>query len=172
MAVIVYVITAWWLMETILILCDTTLLPADSPWRCPMDNVFFDASIIWGLIGTRRIFGDLGAYSNINWFFLLGAVAPQLVWIMHKAFPEKRWIRFIHTAVFLGSTEMMPPASAVNFTSLIIVGFISGFVIFRYKPKLWEQYNYVVSGGLDVGTAFMTILILLTLMQELKRMWD
>lgn len=162
-AVIVYVITAWWLMATIPNLCDTTMLPADSPWRCPMDNVFFDASVIWGLIGTRRIFGNLGAYSNVNWFFLLGAIAPLLVWLMHKAFPKKKWIPLIHMPVLLGSTAMMPPASAVNFTSWIIVGFLSGFVIFRHKPKLWERYNYVVSGGLDAGTAFMTILIFLTL---------
>ncbi|KAL5567719.1 hypothetical protein UlMin_024294 [Ulmus minor] len=162
-AVIVYLSTAWWLMEDIPNLCDTSMLPHGSPWTCPMDTVFFDASVIWGLVGPRRIFGDLGEYGRINWFFAAGAIAPLLVWLAHKAFPRHDWIRLIHMPVLLGSTSMMPPATAVNFTSWIIVGFLSGFVVFRYRPEVWKRCNYVLSGGLDAGTAFMTILIFLAL---------
>ncbi|CAL5204095.1 unnamed protein product [Lathyrus oleraceus] len=162
-SVLVYTVTAWWLMGTIPDLCDTSKLPSDSPWTCPMDNVFYDASVIWGLLGPRRIFGNLGEYSNVNWFFLGGAIAPFLVWLAHKAFPGQTWIRLIHMPVLLGSTSMMPPATAVNFTSWIAVGFISGYIIYRYKQDWWKRYNYVLSGGLDAGTAFMTILLFLTL---------
>ncbi|XVF53341.1 hypothetical protein PTKIN_Ptkin05aG0091800 [Pterospermum kingtungense] len=162
-AVLVYTITAWWLMEDIPHLCDTSLLPPDSPWTCPGDHVFFDASVIWGLAGPRRIFGNEGEYGNVNWFFLVGAVAPLLVWSAHKTFPNKKWIRFIHMPVLLGATSMMPPASAVNFTSWLIVAFLSGYVIFKYRPGWWKRYNYVLSGGLDAGTAFMTVLLFVAL---------
>ncbi|KAG2708540.1 hypothetical protein I3760_05G198400 [Carya illinoinensis] len=163
LAVIVYTGTAWWLMESIPHLCDTSMLPKDSPWTCPMDRVFFDASVIWGLVGPRRIFGNLGEYGNVNWFFLGGAIAPFLVWLAHKAFPKQSWIRLIHMPVLLGATSMMPPASAVNYTSWIIVGFLSGYVVFRYRPEWWKRYNYVLSGGLDAGTAFMTVLLFVTM---------
>lgn len=162
-SVLVYTVTAWWLMGTVPDLCDTSKLPDDSPWTCPMDNVFYDASVIWGLLGPRRIFGNLGEYSNVNWFFLGGAIAPLLVWLAHKAFPGQTWIRLIHMPVLLGATSMMPPATAVNFTSWIAVGFISGYIVYRYKQDWWKRYNYVLSGGLDAGTAFMTILLFLTL---------
>ncbi|PON72013.1 Tetrapeptide transporter [Parasponia andersonii] len=162
-SVVVYTATAWWLMGYIPHLCDTSMLPHDSPWTCPMDRVFYDASVIWGLVGPRRIFGDLGEYGMINWFFLVGAIGPLLVWIAHKAFPKHDWIRLIHMPILLGSTSMMPPASAVNFTSWIFVGFLSGYVIYRYYPGLWQRSNYVLSGGLDAGTAFMTILIFVCL---------
>ncbi|TYI53598.1 hypothetical protein E1A91_D11G016000v1 [Gossypium mustelinum] len=165
-AVFVYTITAWWLMEEIPNLCDTSLLPHDSPWTCPMDRVFFDSSVIWGLVGPRRIFGTEGEYGNVNWFFLGGALAPFLVWLAHKAFPDKQWIRLIHMPVLLGATSMMPPASAVNFTSWLLVGFLSGFVVFKYRPEWWKRYNYVLSGGLDAGTAFMTVLLFLTLQSK------
>ncbi|XP_022773786.1 oligopeptide transporter 6 [Durio zibethinus] len=165
-AVFVYTVTAWWLMEEIPHLCDTSLLPPDSPWTCPMDRVFFDASVIWGLVGPLRIFGVEGEYGNVNWFFLGGAVAPFLVWLAHKAFPNKEWIRLIHMPVLIGATSMMPPASAVNFTSWLIVGFLSGFVVFKYRPEWWKRYNYVLSGGLDAGTAFMTVLLFLTLQSK------
>lgn len=163
LSVVVYTCTAWWLMGYIPHLCDTSMLPKDSPWTCPMDRVFYDASVIWGLVGPRRIFGDLGEYGMINWFFLVGAIAPLLVWIAHKAFPKQDWIRLIHMPILLGSTSMMPPASAVNFSSWILVGFLSGYVVYRYYPRLWQRSNYVLSGGLDAGTAFMTILIFISL---------
>ncbi|RWR87643.1 oligopeptide transporter 7-like protein [Cinnamomum micranthum f. kanehirae] len=158
---LIYMGTAWWLLESIPNICDTALLPPDSPWTCPMDHVFYDASVIWGLIGTRRIFGDLGLYPSINWFFLGGAVAPILVWLVHKAFPSKEWIRLINMPVLLGATGMMPPATAVNFTNWIFIGFISGFIIYRYRRDWWQRNNYVLSGALDAGLAFMGVLLYL-----------
>ncbi|GAU38318.1 hypothetical protein TSUD_61790 [Trifolium subterraneum] len=61
---------AWWLLESVNNICNKDLLPEGSPWTCPSDRVFFDASVIWGLIGPKRIFGSLGDYSAMNWFFL------------------------------------------------------------------------------------------------------
>lgn len=162
-SVLVYLSAAWWMMAGIPNLCDTNLLPKDSPWTCPIDRVFFDASVIWGLVGPQRIFGNLGVYSSTNWFFAGGAVLPVTVWLATKAFPNQKWISLINMPVLIGATANMPPASAVNFTSWIAVGFMSGFVIYRYRPQIWQRYNYILSGGLDAGTAFMTVLIFLTL---------
>ncbi|WCJ26608.1 oligopeptide transporter 7 [Euphorbia peplus] len=156
-----YLITAWWLMETIPDICDTTA--SNSVWTCPSDTVFYDASVIWGLIGPRRIFGDLGIYEAVNWFFLAGAIAPILVWLAAKAFPGQEWIKLINMPVLIGATGMMPPATAVNFTSWVILGFLSGFVMYRYRPDLWQRYNYVLSGSLDAGLAFMGVVIYLCL---------
>ncbi|PRQ60499.1 putative oligopeptide transporter, OPT superfamily [Rosa chinensis] len=165
-AVVVYQCTAWWLMADIPNLCDTSLLPPDSPWTCPTDRVFFDASVIWGLVGPRRIFGNLREYSNITWFFLGGAIAPVLVWLAHRIFPKQKWILAVNMPVLLGATAMMPPATALNFQSWIFVAFLSGFVVFRYRQDLWKKYNYVASGALEAGTAFVTILVFITLQSK------
>ncbi|KAH9774960.1 Oligopeptide transporter 7 [Citrus sinensis] len=160
-ACFVYLGTAWWLMESITDICDTKA--ANSVWTCPSDKVFYDASVIWGLIGPRRIFGDLGTYEAINWFFLAGAIAPSLVWLGSKAFPNQEWITLINMPVLIGATAMMPPATAVNYTTWIVAGFLSGFVVYRYRPDLWQRYNYVLSGALDAGLAFMGVLLYLCL---------
>ncbi|XP_020210870.1 oligopeptide transporter 7 [Cajanus cajan] len=165
---IVYLGTAWWLMETIPDICEDT----SSVWTCPSDTVFYDASVIWGLIGPRRIFGDLGTYEKVNWFFLGGAVAPLLVWLAARAFPQQEWIRLINMPVLIGATGMMPPATAVNYTSWIIVGFLSGFVVFRYRPEWWRRHNYVLSGALDAGLAFMGVLLYLCLgLEDISINW-
>ncbi|KAF9618436.1 hypothetical protein IFM89_001159 [Coptis chinensis] len=169
-AAFIHLGTAWWLMDTIPHICDTTFLPSGNPWTCPGDHVFYDASVIWGLIGPRRIFGDLGLYSAINWFFLVGAILPLLVWLAHKGFPDKEWIRLINMPVLLGATVNMPPATAVNYTSWIIVAFFSGFVVYRYRRDWWKRHNYVLSGALDAGLAFMGVLLYLCLGMEHVRL--
>ncbi|KAL1556393.1 OPT superfamily [Salvia divinorum] len=159
-AAIVYLSTAWWLMETIPDICDQS---SDSVWTCPGDHVFYDASVVWGLIGPRKMFGDQGLYGAVNWFFLGGAIAPMLVWAAAKAFPGQDWIRLVNMPILIGACGQMPPATAVNYTSWIILGFLSGFVVFRYRPEVWQRYNYVLSGALDAGLAFMGVLLYLCL---------
>ncbi|KAK9103939.1 hypothetical protein Sjap_021193 [Stephania japonica] len=162
-ATIVYLATAWWLMESIPHLCDPDNLPKGSPWTCPMDTVFYDASVLWGLIGPRRIFGPLGTYGAMNWGFLVGAIAPIIVWLLHKAYPEKKWIPLINMPVVFSATGMIPPASAVNYTTWIFLAFLAGFLLFRYRQDWWRRHNYVLSGGLDAGLAFMGVVQFLAL---------
>nr|GMC99067.1 oligopeptide transporter 7-like [Ipomoea batatas] len=163
---LVHLGTAWWLMETVPYICDRGQLPPGSPWTCPSDHVFYDASVIWGLIGPRRIFGDLGYYSAINWAFLFGAVAPVVVWVASKAFPNQHWIRLIIVPVLLSGTINMPPATAVNYNSWVIIAFASGFIAYRYYRNWWSRHNYVLSGALDAGLAFMGVLLYLCLEME------
>ncbi|KAB5541182.1 hypothetical protein DKX38_014156 [Salix brachista] len=153
---------AWWLLTSIENICQDDLLPTNSPWTCPGDRVFFDASVIWGLVGPKRIFGTLGNYQAMNWFFLGGALGPAIVWVLHKSFPKQSWIPLINLPVLLGATAMMPPATPVNYNAWIIVGTIFNFFIFRYRKMWWQRYNYVLSAALDAGLAFMAVLLYFT----------
>ncbi|XP_019053040.1 PREDICTED: oligopeptide transporter 4-like isoform X2 [Nelumbo nucifera] len=157
---------AWWLLDSIENICQDDLLPPNSPWTCPGDRVFFDASVIWGLVGPKRIFGTLGNYGALNWFFLGGALGPVLVWLLHKAFPKQSWIPLINLPVLLGATAMMPPATALNYNAWIIVGTIFNFFVFRYRKQWWQRYNYILSAALDAGVAFMGVLIYFSLTME------
>ncbi|KAK4739848.1 hypothetical protein R3W88_003545 [Solanum pinnatisectum] len=159
---------AWWLLNSIENICQDDLLPPDSPWTCPGDRVFFDASVIWGLVGPKRIFGTLGNYSSMNWFFLGGAIGPVIVWLLHKMFPTQSWIPLINLPVLLGATGAMPPATPLNYNAWVIVGTIFNFFIFRYRKQWWQRYNYILSAALDAGVAFMAVLLYFSLGMENK----
>lgn len=46
-----------------------------------------------GLMGPMRVFGPLGDYGVLNWFFLGGLWGPVVaVWLLHKKFPTQSWI--------------------------------------------------------------------------------
>ncbi|KAK2640110.1 hypothetical protein Ddye_027905 [Dipteronia dyeriana] len=72
----VYFCTSWWLFTSIDHICDESLLPVGSPWTCPGDEVFYNASIIWGVVGPGRMFTKKGIYPELNWFFLIGLLSP------------------------------------------------------------------------------------------------
>jgi len=159
--------TAWWLLGSIKDICSDSL-PPDSPWTCPSDRVFFDASVIWGLVGPMRIFGSAGNYSVLNWFFLIGAAGPVIVYALHRMFPNQRWIPLINLPVLLGATAYMPPATPVNYNSWLFIGTIFNFFVFRYRKKWWTRYNYILSAALDAGVAFMGVVLYFSLTMEKK----
>ncbi|KAG2703968.1 hypothetical protein I3843_06G153100 [Carya illinoinensis] len=154
---------AWWLLHSIHHICEPQLLPDNSPWTCPNDRVFFDASVIWGLVGPRRIFGALGSYEAMNWFFLGGLIGPVIIWLLHKAFPKQAWIPLINLPVLLGATGNMPPATPLNYNSWVLVGTIFNYFVFKYRKQWWQRYNYVLSGAMDAGVAFMAVLLYFSL---------
>ncbi|KAJ7006995.1 oligopeptide transporter 2 [Populus alba x Populus x berolinensis] len=153
---------AWWLLTGIENICQDELLPPNSPWTCPGDRVFYDASVIWGLIGPARIFGRLGNYTALNWFFLGGVLGPVL----------QKWIKLINLPVLLGSTAAMPPATTVNFNCWIVVAITFNYFIFKFHKVWWQRYNYVLSAALDAGLAFMGVLLYFSLtMKEISLNW-
>ncbi|VAI82379.1 unnamed protein product [Triticum turgidum subsp. durum] len=162
----VNLIVGWWLLGSVENICQDQLLPPNSPWTCPNDRVFFDASVIWGLVGPNRIFGSNGNYIALNWFFLFGAAGPVIVYILHRIFPTHKWILLINIPVLTGATALMPPATTVNFNSWLLYGIIFNFFVFRYRKKWWQRYNYILSAGLDAGAAFMGVLLYFTLTME------
>ncbi|XP_022975803.1 oligopeptide transporter 4-like [Cucurbita maxima] len=153
---------AWWLLSTVDNICHQSA-SSNSPWTCPSDRVFFDASVIWGLVGPKRIFGSQGNYPTLNWFFLGGFLGPLLVYVLHRFFPNQTWIPLINLPVLFGATAYMPPATPVNYNSWLLVGTIFNYFVFRYRKRWWQRYNYILSAALDAGVAFMAVLIHFTL---------
>ncbi|WKA12666.1 hypothetical protein VitviT2T_030030 [Vitis vinifera] len=162
----VYFGTAWWLLTTVEHICDLDLLPEGSPWTCPGDDVFYNASVIWGVIGPLRMFGRLGVYPEMNWFFLAGLLAPVPVWFLSRKFPNQKWIRLIHMPIIIGATGNMPPARAVHFVMWGIVGVFFNFYVYNRYRQWWAKHTYILSAALDAGVAFMGIIIFFALQSK------
>ncbi|KAL5724255.1 Oligopeptide transporter 3 [Ranunculus cassubicifolius] len=156
---VVNLAVAWWMYDNVDNICDLDGLHPDSPWTCRKYRVQFDASVIWGLVGTRRLFGPGGLYRNLVWLFLVGAFLPVPVWVLSKVFPDKKWIALINIPVISYGFAGMPPATPTNIASWLATGAIFNYFVFRYRKRWWQKYNYVLSAALDAGTACMGVLI-------------
>ncbi|PIM98023.1 Sexual differentiation process protein ISP4 [Handroanthus impetiginosus] len=155
----VYFGTSWWLLTTVEQICDPASLPEGSPWTCPGDDVFYNASIIWGVIGPFRMFTSHGVYGQMNWWFLAGGLAPIPVYLLARKYPEKKWIQLINVPLILGATMSMPPARAVNYIMWGIAGIFFNIYVYRVHKKWWARHAYVLAAALNAGIAFMGVLL-------------
>ncbi|KAL5735613.1 hypothetical protein ACOSQ2_030401 [Xanthoceras sorbifolium] len=159
----VYFCTSWWLLTSIENICDTSLLPEGSPWTCPSDDVFYNASIIWGVVGPRRMFTKEGIYPELNWFFLIGLLSPVPVWLLLRKFPEKEWLRLVCMPMIMAGGSGLPSAKAVHYLSWGAVGIFFNYYVFKRFKGWWARHTYIMSAALDAGVAFMGVFLYFSL---------
>jgi OPT family oligopeptide transporter len=156
---IVQICTMNWALGAINNVCDPEQA---NHYTCPNGRVFFNASIIWGVIGPSRMFSPGQIYSGLMWFWLAGAILPVVIYLGARYWPKSP-IRFLSAPVIFGGAGLIPPATPLNYLSWGIVGLVFNRHIRNRFRGWWMHYTYVLSAGLDVGLALCTILIFLTL---------
>ncbi|KAN0103573.1 oligopeptide transporter [Russula decolorans] len=148
-----------WMFSNIEGLCDAD---QKGGFICPNIIVFGNASIIWGVIGPRRLFSHGQLYYGLVFFFLVGILAPLFQWILHKKF-RIGFLKYVNFPVAFGPTSYMPPATPLNYMLWVFVCFIFNYIIRRRHFDWWAKYNYVLSAGLDVGYVFGVFIVFFTL---------
>lgn len=114
---LVQVAVLYWSFGSISNICD---LKQSARFTCPNGRVFFNASIIWGLIGPQRIFSSQGVYGNLQYFWILGAFLPVVFYAVARRFPGGP-ARFLHAAIILGGTSYIPPATPMNYLAWVCI---------------------------------------------------
>ena len=87
-------------------------------FTCPNGRVFFNASVIWGLIGPQRIFSPGALYSGLLFFWLVGVLTPIAIYIGARMFPKSS-IRYLSAPIIFGGTGNLPPATPLNYVSIL-----------------------------------------------------
>ncbi|KAK0580522.1 hypothetical protein LWI29_002932 [Acer saccharum] len=155
--------TSWWLISTVDNICEPEKLPKGSPWTCPQMTAIYDYSVIWGVIGPKRMFFPDGMYLKLCYFFLIGAIAPLLIWVLSKLFPEKGWIKSINIPIIMAGASSLLAFGTVGYWSWIFVGIVFNLIVYRKYKDWWGRYNYLLAYGLDLGVAFQVLSTSMTL---------
>ncbi|KAL9083004.1 MAG: hypothetical protein Q9165_008700 [Trypethelium subeluteriae] len=127
-------------------------------FSCPNGQVFFSASVIWGLIGPQRIFSPGQVYNALFWFFPIGLITPVIFWLAAKRWPASP-MKYVNAPLIFGGSALIPPATPLNYLSWGIVGFVFQKYIRGRHFGWWARLNYITSSGLDTGLAFSTLTV-------------
>ncbi|ORY77000.1 OPT oligopeptide transporter protein-domain-containing protein [Protomyces lactucae-debilis] len=127
-------------------------------FSCSQSKVFYNASIIWGLLGPARIFSIGKLYSGLLLFFPIGFICPILVWLYLRKYPDS-WVRFVNVPVIFTGSGSIPPATVLNYATWGIVGWVFNYLIKKNHSRWWTKYNYILSVGMDLGLAIVTIFL-------------
>lgn len=148
-----------WALANIPDVCSDTQI---HHWNCPSARVFFTASVVWGAIGPARMFSGNALYSSLQWFWLVGALAPIVTWFFARRYPRSIW-RYVNMPLVFGGSGMMPPATVMIYYCWGIVGTAFNYFLRRRKLGWWLQYNYITSAALDCGLIVSTMVIFFAL---------
>ncbi|WVF67328.1 OPT family small oligopeptide transporter [Kwoniella sp. CBS 6097] len=143
-----------WVFSNIPNICSVN----EKVWWCPHTRTFFSASVLYGLIGPKRLFGPGSLYSPLCWFFLIGAVAPLITWALSRRYPNSLW-KYICWPVIFSCVSLLPPYLPINFISFCIVGWFTQYWVRRTYLAWWTKYNYILSAAWTCGYALCVIFI-------------
>ncbi len=140
-------------------------------YSCPGATVFYTASVIWGAIGPRRMFGRGALYAPLQWFWLVGLAAPVATWLLARGCGgggsgrrrRPAFLRYLSAPLVFGGAGALPPAAVYNFLCWGAVGWLFNRVLRRRYRGWWLQYNYVTSAALDCGLIVATIVVFFAL---------
>ncbi len=101
------------------------------------------------LLGPKRLF-QIPMFQPIPFGFLVGAVAPILIYGLHLRFPRAKFNLFITTIYFACIANFYGNISSGYFSSLI-GGFVVMFWAYRYRYEMWARWNYILAAAFDAG---------------------
>jgi hypothetical protein len=104
------------------------------------------------------MFGPGSLYVNFNWFWLVGAALPVLLWVMVRKL-HISFARHFNAPILLGAMAWLPPATPLSFSTWAITGLIFNYGIRKRFDAWWRKYNYITAAGLDAGLVIATIIV-------------
>ncbi|KAH9810214.1 putative oligopeptide transporter [Melampsora americana] len=122
-------------------------------FTCPGLDAFFSASVLWGVVGSQRMFtGPDAPYRFCMYGFLIGAIAPVIPWIFWKIWPRSSW-RLVHTPVIFSGFLSYGIINLGYYTPAIPLAlFFQRYVKKRYAAW-YEKYALTLTAGISSGIA-------------------
>lgn len=77
-----------WMFENIPDMCERD---QKDHFTCASTQVFYTASVIWGVVGPKLLFSPGEIYSFLRFFFLFGAIAPIIPYLIIKRWPNSQF---------------------------------------------------------------------------------
>ncbi|EXF83712.1 uncharacterized protein N0V96_010772 [Colletotrichum fioriniae] len=139
---------------------------------CPGINTFFTASVLWGTVGPKKIWGAGGQYTATLLGFPLGVAIVLFFWSLNKFFPKWKWVRQIHpVAIMYGGLVWAPYNMSFVWPSVPIAYFSWVYLKSRFLG-LWSKYNFVLSAAFSCGIAISSIIMFFGLQwQDIEVDW-
>jgi OPT family small oligopeptide transporter len=133
-------------------------------FTCPNETIYYSASVVWGVIGPRRIFNHL--YPVLKYSFLIGALIPIPFYIA-KRYWNPRWLRQFSPMLFmLGMINFFAPYNLGYAIPALYVSFFFMHYIRNRYTAWFEKYVYVLTAALSAGMALSAVIIFFAVQYE------
>lgn len=146
----------------------------EAPFRftCPGVNTFFTASVFWGTVGPRKIWGIGGQYVSTLVGFPLGVVLVGFFYVLSLKWPRNPLIRNAHPVVMMGGALSWAPFNLAYMWPAVPVAAVSWLWLKNRFLGFWSKYNFVTSAALSCAIAISGIVIFFSVqINEVELSW-
>lgn len=148
-----------WVLDTKREYLDGTKEDPLHQWTGQTITSYHTNAINYVILGPKRLFYH---YPLLPYGFLLGAIAPVALYILHRKFPNSRVkFRLWNTTVFFSTLSTFYGNLSTGYTSKFIGGTVTMYWAYNYRHSLWKSYNYILAAAFDTGYNFAVLLIFL-----------
>ncbi|KAI3404444.2 OPT2 [Candida oxycetoniae] len=125
-------------------------------FTCPSTSTFYSASVLWGVIGPKKVFDHL--YPILRWCFLIGFLLA-FPCIAIKKYGPKKYFKTFEPSIVIGGFLGFAPYNLSYYIPGLYVSYAFMVYIKNKYEAWWQKYNYLLSTGLGGGVAFSSIII-------------
>ncbi|KAJ7153089.1 OPT oligopeptide transporter [Mycena crocata] len=147
--------TMLWVLATRIDYLREIQVDPNNQWASPLPytgqdlKLYNNAGIQYSLVGPRMLFGDT-RYKPLLYGFAVGAVAPLIMWLLHRRFKKPQFNLWNTTILFANMSRYRGKITTGSLTQFIL-GFIWNFWLFRYRYTVWKMWAYITGAAIDTG---------------------
>lgn len=148
-----------WVLDTKREYLDGTKEDPLHQWTGQTITSYHTNAINYVILGPRRLFYH---YPLLPYGFLLGVIAPVVLYILHRRYPNSR-LRFHlwNTTVFFSTLSTFYGNLSTGYASKFIGGTATMYWAYNYRHSLWKSYNYILAAAFDTGYNLAVLIIFL-----------
>ncbi|KAJ7465786.1 OPT-domain-containing protein [Mycena galericulata] len=129
-------------------------------FSCPGINTFFTASVLWGTLGPKRMFGAGGIYNSLLYCFFIGAVLPIPFYLLRK---RVKVLEYFHLPVLITGGLIWAPGTMTNIWPAVPVAYVFNVFIKKRYLAWWSKYNYITTTAFSAAIAISAVVIFFAL---------
>ncbi|KAH7162194.1 OPT oligopeptide transporter protein-domain-containing protein [Dactylonectria estremocensis] len=132
-----------WVLRNVPNLCSSR---QEERFTCPHTHSYFMSSVLWGVVGPRRLFGLAGPYRAVCYAIPLGFFLPIAVYYAAKRWPRSFW-RNVNIPVFMAGPLGWAPYNWTYMQGTVVLALFFNYYIKRRYKAWWEMYAYVLTSS-------------------------
>ena len=133
-----------------------TSIEGSNIWSGQNLQQFNTLAIAWSI--ASDVFSVGGRYQWLTLSFLFGLVVPLPFWLANKYFPS-RMFGYWNLSIILWYMGWLFVGINSSITMYFCFGFVAQWYLRKCHPRVFVEYNYIVSAALDGGTQVVVFIL-------------
>ncbi|ABN68095.1 predicted protein [Scheffersomyces stipitis CBS 6054] len=125
-------------------------------FTCAGSRTFYSASILWGVIGPKKVFN--GLYPILQYCFLIGFLIA-IPAVVFKFYAPRKYTKSFEPSVVILGVMSFAPTNLTYYTGGLYASIAFMYYVKTRYEAWWQKYNYLLSAALTAGVAFSAIII-------------